>query len=373
MTYKNIKFDESSIMRSLEKIAVKKGLIKPEEMTKVASAPKEDASLVPTENFEENILKLCSALRKSGYEKYAEEVESKFFVMKKAQYAVHDETGEDLINSAHPKGSAYLKGLEGEAVFTTVIDKQKALQHMVSRKPTGKQASLKAAADMVKLAGKLEKKNAINAVNIILAQNFIPGIKNIQNKQQGISKDEEIDNTKTFNPELIQTTHGILNGLLSNNSRVLGECVSNFDKIIPMMKHDKVPSAVRGAVSTYKNFVFNVMKAVHDGLNAAAKKSEEIEKLRMEASGLNSASKVDLGEVVSYLSSGELAGLGLGSAKSFDELKEKLSAAYKQIANSLYSKLYPAFDAAPFNGELKEMGNKVKEILNDSINTLNKG
>lgn len=168
MTYKNTKFDESPVMRSLEKLAVKKGLVKPETISKTAA---KKSSLEPGENLEENILKLCSALRSSGHERHADEVENKFFNLKRAQasYSVHTMTGEDEINTAHPEGSHQMKNVDGDAMVETVIDIQKAIQNMIAKKPTGKQAHRKLA-DLIKEAGKLEKMDAVNAVKVLLAQ-----------------------------------------------------------------------------------------------------------------------------------------------------------------------------------------------------------
>lgn len=169
MTYKNIKFDESAVMRSLEKLAISKGMIKEEPIKKTA-APK-GLSLAPTENLEENILKLCSALRSSGFEKHAAEVEVNFFNLKRAQsYDVHGETGEDLLNQAHPEGSHQMKDLDGDCLVETLQDRQKAIQKIIAKQPTGKLAATREIAGLVKSAGKFEKQDAVNAIKIILGQ-----------------------------------------------------------------------------------------------------------------------------------------------------------------------------------------------------------
>src|SRR4051812_13432544 len=98
MTYKNTKFEDSAVMRSLEKLAVKKGLVKPEELKKEASA-KPAPSFAPTQNVSQNILKLCSGLRSQGFESYANELERKFLTLKQA---------ENMMDIAHPEGSVKL-------------------------------------------------------------------------------------------------------------------------------------------------------------------------------------------------------------------------------------------------------------------------
>ena len=170
MTYKNVKFHESPVMRSLERVAVEKGIIKPETIQKTAS--KKGTNLAPGPNLEENIFKLCSGLREQGFSKQAIEIESKFFNLKKAVhlYDTHGETGDDLINAAHPDGSHQMKDVDGDAMIETILDKHKAMKRMIEKEPTGKQGSVKKLADIVKSAGKINNKDAINAIKIVLGQ-----------------------------------------------------------------------------------------------------------------------------------------------------------------------------------------------------------
>lgn len=142
MTFKHVKFEDSSTMRSLERVARDKGWLKEEPITKVASFEENDLSA--TGNLTENILKLCTGLRSSGMDKYADELEKKFMSYKKAQtlYDVSGEKGEDLVDAAHPKGSHKLEGVNSkEAVIETIIDKHLAHVKMVEKKPTGKLSS----------------------------------------------------------------------------------------------------------------------------------------------------------------------------------------------------------------------------------------
>lgn len=176
MTYKNIPFDQSSTMRSFANLAMKKGIITPESITKVASVNKQivQSKLTPGPNLEENILKLCAALREKGFVKNAVEIEEKFFIMKKAVYLydTHGETGDDVINFAHPDGSHQMKDVEGDAMIETIIDKQKAIKNMIAKEPTGKLAMAKKMADKVKSAGKMNNALAVNAVKVVLAQSL---------------------------------------------------------------------------------------------------------------------------------------------------------------------------------------------------------
>ena len=156
MTFKHIKFDNSPVMRSLERIAREKGLVKESLLEKIASrsAMVKKADLTPTTNLTENLIKLCSGLREEGFDKYANELESTFMMFKQAQtlYETSKETGEDLVDMAHPKGSHTLEGVSGDAVFETIIDQQLKDIKMVEKKPTGKLSNAKEIIDAVKYA-----------------------------------------------------------------------------------------------------------------------------------------------------------------------------------------------------------------------------
>lgn len=143
MTFKHIKFEDSPIMRSLEKVAKEKGLVKPESvLQKLASRPavkKVDAT--PSTNLMENIFKLCEGLRSQGLVAEANELEVNYFQFKQAQtlYEAHKEKGEDLIHAAHPDGSHKLEGVEGdEACFEDILDQQVKTLQKIQKKPTGK-------------------------------------------------------------------------------------------------------------------------------------------------------------------------------------------------------------------------------------------
>jgi hypothetical protein len=141
MTFKHVKFEDSVVMRSLEKLAKEKGLVKEEPITKTASQ-----KIAPTNNLTENVLTLCAGLRARGLTKAASDLESKFLALKHAQtlYETSSEKGEDLVDAAHPKGSHKLEDVDGdEAVFETIIDQHLKNMKMIEKTPTGKLASSK--------------------------------------------------------------------------------------------------------------------------------------------------------------------------------------------------------------------------------------
>ena len=147
MTFKHVQFEDSAIMRSLEKVAQEKGLIKPEPLTKTAAAKKTD--LTPTTSLLDNVLKLCSGLRERGFEKQANDLEGHLVNYKVAQtlYETSPEKGEDVIHAAHPKGSHKLEGLDAEndgAVVEDILDQMTKTIQMIEKKPTGKLSNTKA-------------------------------------------------------------------------------------------------------------------------------------------------------------------------------------------------------------------------------------
>ena len=159
MTYKHIKFQDSSTMRALEKLAQEKGLIKPEALHKKASMPVKP-DLTPTSDLMDNILKLCGGLRAQGMDESAQELETYYLGYKQAQtlYETSKEKGEDVIQSAHPDGSHKLEDVEGdEAVVEDVLDKHRRILDVVNKKPTGKLSN----------ASQL-----IGAVKVILGQSY---------------------------------------------------------------------------------------------------------------------------------------------------------------------------------------------------------
>ena len=141
MTFKHIKFEDSVVMRSLEKLYKEKGLIKEEPLKKEASSK---LDLRASSNLMENILKLCTGLRSYGLDKQANELESNYLSYKKANtlYETSKETGEDLINAAHPKGSHKVDVLGDDlAVVETILDRHLKMIKVVDKVPTGKLAS----------------------------------------------------------------------------------------------------------------------------------------------------------------------------------------------------------------------------------------
>jgi hypothetical protein len=179
MTFKHVKFEDSSTMRSLVKVAQEKGWTKEEPLKKTAAVTK-TADLRPTDNLMDNILRLCAGLRERGFQKYAEELENNLFTYKQADtmYDVSKEKGEDLLEHAHPQGSHKMEDVDStEAVFEDLIEKHTKTMKAVDKNPTGKLSDASAVLGAVKRvlaqgadSGQLEQsitRNVQRAVQVV--------------------------------------------------------------------------------------------------------------------------------------------------------------------------------------------------------------
>lgn len=93
-------------------------------------------------SFDEKMLKLCDELRSQGFSKQADALESKFVNYKSAAssiYKTQKETGEDLLNSAHPGADPNVaNGDLGDV--ENLVSKHKKIVDIVNKQPTGKYA-----------------------------------------------------------------------------------------------------------------------------------------------------------------------------------------------------------------------------------------
>lgn len=193
MTFKHLKFNESSTMQEFEKLAAKKGLVKQEIVKKTAS---KSLDLAPSQNLIVNILKLSSGLRQAGFDKHADELETKYLQYKVATslYETSKETGEDLVDMAHPKGSHKLEGVDGDAVVETIVDQKKKIQDVVNKKPTGKLSKASDIISAVKIAladvpaqKSKEQLNEEIALNVDAAKQLWNKINSVIDDQGGFS------------------------------------------------------------------------------------------------------------------------------------------------------------------------------------------
>ena len=147
--WKHGRFEDSAVMRSLEKLSKDKDFVKTASKDIIKKA-----DLSPSESLTDNIIKLCNGLRKSGFAKHADDLETNFINYKKADtslYGITGETGEDLVDAAHPDGSHRLEGVDGDSLVETIVDNQIAHLKIVDKMPTGKLTNAKKIINAVKM------------------------------------------------------------------------------------------------------------------------------------------------------------------------------------------------------------------------------
>lgn len=277
MTFKHINFGDSVTMRALEKLAREKGLVEEQPIKKTAAVKKME--LNPSTNLMENILNLCAGLRDKGFNKYADELETKFINYKQAQtlYETSKETGDDLVDAAHPKGSHKLEGVDGdESVVETILDQHMKLLNIVNKKPTGKLASSQEAIKAVKqlLTG---RSSNMEKVGLLLLAPVVGPIMSIWSKTrffaQGI-KDaanaliSEIDDL--FGKNVPANVYKSLTDMKVQLSSLI-KATEQFDKIEP------APESVQ-SVLNYQQIVNNMYKpldAVYSQMVVLRKQDEE--------------------------------------------------------------------------------------------------
>jgi hypothetical protein len=225
MTFKHGKLDDSATMRSLIKVAHEKGLIKDEPvLTKTASLQKK-ADYSPSSNLMENIIKLCTGLRGMGLDKFANDLESKFMEYKRANslYETSKETGDDVVDQAHPQGSHKISDVEGDAVVETILDQHLKMINVVNKKPTGKLASnldiLKA---VKKAVGQQPSKEDLirslqsNAAGVLKAYNNVSALTRIgSDLPQQLAEEAATLNSSNLSFDILNSLYSKVEGIRS--------------------------------------------------------------------------------------------------------------------------------------------------------------
>lgn len=261
MTFKNIKFEESPIMRSLEKIAKEKGMIKEAPLKKEAES---NLDLSISTSLMENILKLCAGLRKSGLNKQADELEVNFLTYKKANtlYETSKETGEDLVDRAHPNGSHKLEGVLGDSLVETILDKHLKMVDVVNKKPTGKLSSSSSIINAIKIA--LADDSYINVAN----EKFKSAVTELINLCNMVNTTE--DTSEFSRPRgLFGGEYFTSKAPLASIERHLNAMVDNLkDELSKPIKSSYIEEHMRGYIRE-----FNYLIRTSDNINSDRKKS----------------------------------------------------------------------------------------------------
>ena len=228
MSLKHTNFENSAIMQEYVKIALNKGLIKQEQSIVKEASTKKFEKL---NNFNDKILSLCSKLRGSGFDKYADDIEQNFLNYKLASTQIYDvsgETGEDLVDQAHPDGGKEIieKSTKDMGVVETITEQQKKMHDVVFKKPTGKLA-LNVAANLIKNAdenlNESDLDNLYDEAKEILAQ-YSESVKRIQESVKGF----------------LTTNHGALSTFLSGATTLLNLNSLNIGDICKPLNNFKL-------------------------------------------------------------------------------------------------------------------------------------
>jgi hypothetical protein len=193
---RNIRFDESSVLQEFADIMAKKGLVKSasnvasqelERMAKFVASQRaknvSDASIktqldqmiaafkakyrtadpVQLSNFEAQAKKLVehSTLADATTVQTADDAVSKH-AAKDVLYDVSGETGDKLVDEAHPD-KAKIEGTD--QIVENLTEQQKADLAVVSKKPTGKYSALRT--ELIALADKLDSMGLVKEANFV--------------------------------------------------------------------------------------------------------------------------------------------------------------------------------------------------------------
>lgn len=342
MTFKHLKFAESSTMQAFEKLAQSKGLVKPEVVTKTAS---KTLDLNPSENLLENILKLAQGLRSQGFTKHANDLENKFLAFKQADslYETSKETGEDVVDQAHPQGSHKMDGQDHTVL--TIVDQKKEIENVVNKQPKGK---LSTAEDI------------IDAVKKVFAQKTPPlgadGLPRYMEPPKPRPGSESgtpfIDVPKVDKPIFMDPINKgtsansiYIKSVLNSPFRRLGVAVNKLTELKKIATHDRIPKVVGETVGKYITFLTNIYSAYATAVTEANKFIDQKEKERMSVPGSDaSSSLIRLQEVLPFFSKGKVALLGLNGAASFEDIGAKMSQHLSDIGTRIKEGLSPGFD-----------------------------
>ncbi len=332
MTFKNIGFSDSPVMRSLEKVAINKGLVKVQEIKKSAS---KELDVKITDNLMSNLLKLCTALKSKGLNNYAQELEFKIISYKKAA------TNKDyspILNEAHPKGSHKLENLDH--VINTLLDNELAILQSVSKQPKGKLANKKI---LSKVAQVLSTDNKI------------------ENKL-------EFQDTPWVSEDGLRCNSKFITVRLESQALALNETIKKLSMLKSLSSDSRFAPEVGKAVVAAMNIILNLLKDYVTACKTASTKARELETARLKNSNDLNQARVSFSEVGANFKNGVLSKVNIGKASNFLEIENSIISLKKDLGNLLYEKLSPGFDFdEDFMKSIKDQGlgylNEIKTVL----------
>jgi hypothetical protein len=347
MTFKH-DYKSSEVLRSFEKVAIQKGLIKPDAIEKIAS---KQIDYSPSFNLTEDILKLCQGLRTQGMVKVANELETNFLNYKQAQtlYDTHNEKGDDVVNQAHPKGSHKLEGVNSEeAVIEDILDQHIKSLKAVNKMPTGKLSSA-SLINKVKLAlgGSSEDIQSL----IASANNDLSKVYQLAVKSGGLT--DQVSSLIRDN----MSYSNALNDQPANDISLdaVQEAMERIDKIYYLLKpdllHNLLPKFLTKGIST--DALWNVVSPLID--NAKSKLQSAITKLAQ-----FQASKIDA--PINQSTNTALLHRGTELISRLSALKSNV--AKNQIATNWIATTLPKIETAMQSNSEIDMS-KLEEFVKD--------
>ena len=243
------------------------GAEKPKPIAKTATAKEPEPK-----SFSEHLLLLTSKLRDQGFTTHAAELETKYLLLKKAErhlYNTHDETGEDMVDFAHPGGGNkdLDKGWGELGEIESIVERHKKILDVVRKEPSKAKVSVASVAKIILAQEKdhsylktmtheqlerklIDQKNEIaRTINILIKSTAREGV-NITARQQynqlveslGANlKDASIDSLEGLKDK-IQAIQAILDGWIESDALKkiaphYNTVIAQIDWLIEDVKH----------------------------------------------------------------------------------------------------------------------------------------
>ena len=267
---------ESELLRNFEKVAIKKGIVVPDKIQKVASIKE---SFNPSDDLQKDFNRLITGLRAKGYEEEADSIEDGFFIHKQAEvhlYNAFDTDGEDLLEFAHPDGEFSIGDSEYGKIETLLTTHKKILDKIM-KMPTGKYASLEKIArsnGLVKTADDYQKaqqwieKNVKRAANVLFDQIFNIIKQNLTNtshlKAITWNKNNLYSNKKEINNYFINDIYNLIIRELRDHSNDPEDYMFQLSEYIKKRVSEEVPKIAK------KRIGFSLLEILHEIMTGKA-------------------------------------------------------------------------------------------------------
>lgn len=383
MTYKNIKFSESDVMKEFEKIALDKKIIQPE-------IKKKASKIEISANLDVNICNLINKLSESGNFSLAEEVRSNFLEYKKAQVEdaknelkmkkLASEVTNDMkkfYDSAHPEGSVKMDD-DSESVVEDLYDSHDAIMKIVNKVNLKKKANLiKEARNLVEEAMSIVTKlqgSVSQATNKIESRSYSEYSES-HSPAEVVQIKHQINDVYSaiYNIKIPHTPLSFINDRYSTKDKILS-LISQIDRVrhYYFFKNNKVSDED-------KNLIINYIDASISELNKLVLSSEKSKKELEDQKPLTSFEEKLKISRYSLDSEGNYSKFiykdeDLFDHKKFEDGMHKILVTYKKDKDGSYNKDNATItDYGPVNKkEEKKYDEKMSKQWTDSYFNLKK-